>query len=113
MTEREIQLLGLQREEIKEHDEDDSYYYVMDIVDGLALITPANDEIKDGNWYFEFFETDTYIRFTEFGELQELINLLHDKINSFVFSLNIFFISLIDLHFEKVSKSINSNNLTF
>ena len=80
MTEREIQLLGLQREEIKEHDEDDSYYYVMDIVDGLALITPASDEVKDGNWYVEIFETDPGIRFTEFGEVQALINLLNSRI---------------------------------
>jgi hypothetical protein len=80
MTEREIQLLGLQREEIKEHDEDDSYYYVMDIVDGLSLITPASDEVKDGNWYVDIFETDPAIRFTGFGEVQALINLLNSRI---------------------------------
>ena len=80
MTEREIQLLGLQREEIKEHDEDNSYYYVIDIVDGLTLITPSNDEIKDGNWYVEFFDTSPNIKFTEFGEVQVLINLLNSKV---------------------------------
>jgi hypothetical protein len=80
MTEREIQLLGLQREEIKEHDEDTSYYYVLDIVDGLTLITPSNEEVKDGNWDIEIFNTDPGIRFTEFGETQALINLLNSRI---------------------------------
>jgi hypothetical protein len=80
MTEREIILLGFQKEEMREHDEDESYYYVLDIVDGLTFITRSNDEIKDGNWYVEVFNTDPYIHFTEFGEVQSLINLLISKI---------------------------------
>jgi hypothetical protein len=76
MTEREIILLGLKSEEIKEHDEDDSYYYVLDIVDGLTFITPTNDEIKDGDWYVEFFNTDPLVRFYDFEEVQILINKL-------------------------------------
>jgi hypothetical protein len=80
MTEREIQLLGFQKEEMKEHEEDESYYYALDIVDGLAFITRSNDEIKDDNWYVEVFNTDPAIRFTEFGEVQALINLLNSRI---------------------------------
>jgi hypothetical protein len=80
MTEREIQLLGFQKEEMKEHEEDESYYYALDIVDGLTFITQANDEIKDDNWYVEVFNTDPFIRFTEFGEVQALINLLTSRI---------------------------------
>jgi len=80
MTEREIQLLGLQKEEMREHDEDESYYYALDIVDGLTFITPSNEEVKDGNWYLEIFNTDPGIRFTEFGEVQALINLLNSRI---------------------------------
>ena len=76
MTEREIIILGLKSEEIKEHDEDDSYYYVLDIVDGLTFITPTNDEIKDGDWYVEFFNTDPLVRFYDFEEVQILINKL-------------------------------------
>jgi hypothetical protein len=76
MTERELILLGFKSEEIKEHDEDDSYYYVLDIVDGLTFITPTNEEIKDGKWYVEVFNTDPQICFTEFGEVQGLINQL-------------------------------------
>ena len=69
-------MLGFKSEEIKEHDEDESYYYALDIVDGLTFITPTNEEIKEGNWYVEVFNTDPLIRFTEFGELQGLINTL-------------------------------------
>lgn len=80
MTERELILLGFKSEEIKEHDEDESYYYALDIVDGLTFITPTNEEIKEGNWYVEVFNTDPLIRFTEFGELQGLINTLTKSI---------------------------------
>ena len=80
MTEREVQLLGFQREEIKEHDEDTSYYYAFDVVDGVTFITPTNEEIKDGNWYVEFFNTDPLVRFHEFGEIQALINQLTNAI---------------------------------
>lgn len=76
MTERELIMLGFKSEEIKEHDEDESYYYALDIVDGLTFITPTNEEIKEGKWYVEVFNTDPLIRFTEFGELQGLINTL-------------------------------------
>ena len=80
MTERELILLGFKSEEIKEHEDDDSYYYVLDIVDGLTFITPTNEEIKEGNWYVEIFNTDPLIRFHEFGEVQALINQLERSI---------------------------------
>ena len=76
MTERELILLGFKSEDIKEHEDDDSYYYVLDIVDGITLITPTNEEIKDSDWYIEFFNTDPLIRFDGFGEVQALINTL-------------------------------------
>ena len=76
MTERELILLGFKSEEIREHDEDESYYYVLDIVDGITFITPTNEEIKSDDWYVEFFNTDPSIRFNNFEELQALINQL-------------------------------------
>ena len=80
MTEREIQLLGFIKEEMKEHDEDDTYYYALDIVDGLTFITRTNDEIRNDEWYVDVFNTDPNIRFYSFGELQSLINLLNSRI---------------------------------
>jgi len=76
MTERELILLGFQKEGMREHDEDESYYYALDIVDGITFITPTNDEIKDDNWYVEFFNTDPLVRFHSFSEVQGLINQL-------------------------------------
>jgi hypothetical protein len=35
MTEKELYLLNFEKEEIKDYEEDDSYYYALDIVDGL------------------------------------------------------------------------------
>jgi len=80
MTERELILLGFKSEEIKEYEEDDSYYYALDVVNGLTFITPTNEEIKDGKWYVEIFNTDPLIRFHEMGEIQALINLLTNRI---------------------------------
>jgi hypothetical protein len=76
MTERELILLGFKIEQIKDHDEDESYYYVLDIVDGLTFISPTNEEVKDDKWYVEFFNTDPLIRFHNFGEVQGLLNQL-------------------------------------
>jgi hypothetical protein len=76
MTERELILLGFKSEQIKEHDEDESYYYALDIVNGLTFITPVNEEIKNDEWYVEIFNTDPQIKFYNFGEVQGLINQL-------------------------------------
>jgi hypothetical protein len=80
MTEREIIELGFIREEIREHDEDDSYYHALDVVDGITFITTTNDEIKDDEWYVEIFNTDPIIRFYDFQEVQGLINTLKNRI---------------------------------
>jgi hypothetical protein len=80
MTENEIKLLGLQKEDMGQWDNDESYYYVLDIANGLTFITPANDEIKNDEWYVEIFNTDPLIRFNEFTEVQGLINQLTNAI---------------------------------
>jgi hypothetical protein len=81
MTENEIQLLGFER-----NDEEDLYdnnyrYYSYTVAMGLQFISNSSDEIKDGDeWYIDFFNSDPTIRFTEFGEVQALINLLEKRI---------------------------------
>ena len=47
MTEKELTLLGFKQEKVEEYDTDESYYYVIDIVDGITFITPTNEEIKN------------------------------------------------------------------
>jgi hypothetical protein len=50
------------------------HYYEYDIA-SFSLITPASDEVKDGEWYVEVFETPE-IRFTSRTELEILMTLL-------------------------------------
>ena len=76
MTERELILLGFKSEEIKEYDEDETYYYALDVADGFTLITPTNDEIKNDDWYVEVFNTDPLIRFYKISEVENLIKIL-------------------------------------
>ena len=91
MTEKEIQLLGFEKQEdggIELSDdengvwvEDEFHYYTYDIVDGLTLISSSSDEIgEDGQWFVEIFNTEPSIRFNGFGEVQGLINLLEKRI---------------------------------
>tara|TARA_R110000868_G_scaffold264742_3_gene523394 strand:+ start:1268 stop:1525 length:258 start_codon:yes stop_codon:yes gene_type:complete len=80
MTERELILLGFKSEEMREHEDDETYYYVLDIVDGITFITQTNDEIKDDEWYIEFFNTDPSVRFHDFKEVQSLMNQLRNAI---------------------------------
>jgi hypothetical protein len=91
MTEKEIQLLGFEKQEdggIELSDdegglwvEDEFHYYTYDIVDGLTLISSSSDKIgEDGQWFVEIFNTEPSIRFTGFGEVQGLINLLEKRI---------------------------------
>jgi len=91
MTEKELQLLGFEKQEdagIEVSDdqggqwvENEFHYYTYDIVHGLSLISNSNDEVaEDGEWFVEFFDTEPSIRFTEFAEVQALINLLQSKI---------------------------------
>ena len=87
MTEKEIQLLGFERNvEPGISCEDDAgnawtedafYYYTYTIASGLEFITNSNDEVgEDGEWFVEFFDTNPDIRFTKFAEMQQLINML-------------------------------------
>jgi len=80
MTERELILLGFKSEEIKEYDEDDTYYYILDIVDGFSLITPTNDEIKNDEWFVEVFNTNPLIRFHKINEVETLVNIIKNAI---------------------------------
>jgi len=91
MTEKEIQLLGFEKQEdggVEVSDdesglwiEDEFHYYTYDIAIGLSLISSSSDEIgEDGKWFVEVFNTEPAIRFTEFGEVQALINSLQSRI---------------------------------
>ena len=91
MTERELQLLGFEKQEdsgIEVSDdegrfwiEDEFHYYTYDIVNGFTLISSSSDEEgEDGQWFVEIFNTEPQIRFDEFGEVQAFINLIESRI---------------------------------
>lgn len=82
MTEKEIQLLGFQKEIYDEWSDDVGntgfeYYYHHDITNGLSFISSDSQESgKDDNWYIEIFNTEHPVRFHKFEEVQNLLNIL-------------------------------------
>jgi hypothetical protein len=75
MKEQDIIDLGFKKE--VEHDSiGEFYYYVYDFGRGLSLISSANDEATDGEWYVDIFEEDN-IRFTTKEDLTEFINIIN------------------------------------
>ena len=83
MTERELQKIGFKKEVVcpDESGMDDNYhYYTYDIAEGINLITPANDEIINEDWYVEFFDTTPSIRFKDLKDLMDVINILEKSI---------------------------------
>lgn len=79
MTEKEIQLLGFEKQE--QQDSDPYHYYTYAIAQGFEFISCANDEVERGEWYVEFFDSEPAIRFYNFEEVQQLINLLENRIH--------------------------------
>ena len=79
MTEREVQLLGFERESYSDFD-GDHYYYSYEIARGFGFISSASDEVTNDDWFVEFFDSWPTIRFTEFGEVQALINLIEKRV---------------------------------
>jgi hypothetical protein len=78
MTEGQIILLGFEKQ-VEEEVENPFYYYTLDIVDGLSFITQANDEVKDGEWIVEVFNTSPYIKFKDVAILSNLIEVLNQN----------------------------------
>ena len=80
MTEKEVQLLGFQKEEDYDGIKD-FHYYTHDIIRGLSFISSDNQEAeKEGQWYVDIFDTEDPIRFYKFEEVQALINLLEKRV---------------------------------
>lgn len=77
MSENELQLLGFKKQ--VEESEPSYYYYTYDVANGLSFITNSSDESTDGKWHAEFYDTEPAIVFTNFEELQLMINLLNRR----------------------------------
>jgi hypothetical protein len=79
MTEREIQLLGFEKNYL---DDDgiygnNEYYYHYDITDGMSFISCSSKEVTENDkWFVEIFNTLDPITFYKFEEVQSLLNTL-------------------------------------
>jgi hypothetical protein len=78
MTEKEVQILGFEKELMVDYEgeENPDYYYVYSIADGLTLISGSKSETKNEEWFVDMFNTDPIIRFTKMEKVQALINTL-------------------------------------
>ena len=79
MTENEILMLGFERQ--LEESEAPFYYYSLEIVEGLSFITQADDEVVDGEWEVEIFDTYPAITFKDAETLSKLIEILNQNKN--------------------------------
>lgn len=81
MTEKEIQLLGFERQDEEDLYDHNYHYYTYTVARGLQFISNSSDDTgEDGKWYVDFFDSEPTIRFTEFGEVQALLNTLTKSI---------------------------------
>jgi hypothetical protein len=55
--------------------ESDYYYYVLDIANGFSFISCASDEVEDGFWFVEFFDSEPNIKFEYKEDLYTMIKL--------------------------------------
>ena len=78
MSEEQLRALGFEQQ--AETSEPSFYYYTLDIVDGLSFITQANDEVENGEWIVEMFESEE-IKFKDIKPLTKLINILNQSKN--------------------------------
>ena len=74
MKEKDLIKLGFKKEVVEPGDEQ-FYYYSLDIADGFSFLSCANDEVIDGNWFVDFFDSHPSIRFKSSSELSTMINL--------------------------------------
>jgi hypothetical protein len=79
MTEKELIQLGFEKQvDDWERVNDTFYYYTLDITSGLSFITQANDEVENGEWVVEIFESPD-IKFKDAKTLSTLIDILTQK----------------------------------
>jgi len=75
MTEKDLIELDFTR---NDEEDGDFHYYTYDI-GSFCLISTSNDEVKNGEWFVEVFETPE-IRFTNPTELSALLKLLTNNL---------------------------------
>ncbi len=79
MTEKEITLLGFEKEVIEDYvgEESPDYYYYFKIADGLGFISCSEKDATYGDWYVEIFDTSPSIRFYNLNCLKFCLPLFY------------------------------------
>jgi len=77
MTEEQLKVLGFEQQ--TETSEPSFYYYTLDVVNGLSFISQANDQVENGEWIVEIFETTPSIKFKDAKKLSNLIDILNQN----------------------------------
>ena len=77
MTEEQLKVLGFEQQ--IETSDPSFYYYTLDIVNGLSFISQANDQVENGEWIVEIFETTPAIKFKDAKKLSNLIKYLNQN----------------------------------
>ena len=77
MTEEQLKILGFEQQ--AETSDPLFYYYTLDVVNGLSFISQANDEVENGEWIVEIFETTPAIKFKDAKKLSNLIDILNQN----------------------------------
>ncbi len=80
MTEKELISLGFEKETDESDTDNPFYYYTLDITSGLSFISQANDEVENGEWVVEIFESSE-IKFKDTKTLSTLIDILKQNKN--------------------------------
>lgn len=78
MTENEIKSLKFEKVEVSAEESGDKpyYFYTHDVVNGLSFISNSSDDVKDGEWFVEFFNTEIPVRFNDMSQVSNLIEIL-------------------------------------
>jgi len=78
MTERELEILRFEKVKVSSEQSggEPYHYYTYDVVRGLSFISNSNDNVKDNEWFVEFFNTEVPVRFYDMSKVLELINIL-------------------------------------
>jgi thymidine phosphorylase len=77
MTEEQLKVLGFEQQ--IETSDPSFYYYTLDVVNGLSFISQANDEVENGEWIVEIFDTTPSIKFKNAAKLSNLIEILNQN----------------------------------
>ena len=79
MKEEDLISLGFERTDVSQEEavHEAFHYYTLDfgLSRGISLITPANTDLEDDEWYVEIFE-DNSICFYDYQDVSDLITII-------------------------------------